>query len=92
MELTCETCGMRIVDIAEARRQGEQHEPDTEPYLHYNPTYRFYTQRDHPAQPAIEGGLERVYFVPTLPTPTLADEIAEGRRIAAWVAAQPHAE
>ncbi|GIE30158.1 hypothetical protein Ait01nite_032030 [Actinoplanes italicus] len=51
VDLTC-TCGMRIVDIAEARRQGEQHESGTERYLHYNPTHRFYTKRDHPARPA----------------------------------------
>jgi hypothetical protein len=50
--LTCATCRMTIVDVAEARRQGEMHSDETPPFLHYNPVGRFYTQSDHPASPA----------------------------------------
>jgi hypothetical protein len=50
--LTCETCGMSIVDIAEAKEAGEVHDDGTPAYLHFNAEHGFYTHRDHPACPA----------------------------------------
>lgn len=51
--LTCKACGMTIVAVAEVKRQGELHDVAVPPYLHFNAEHGFYTERDHPARPAL---------------------------------------